>query len=628
MRLRPITGRGSWRPQTTRPASAGCSTSRASCAPTTPLPAKLERIAAAVASSLGFGAVAISLHRPAWDDFEVVALHGLELPAALELPLPQRRRADARDPRGRPGGLAGGPRGARRVRRARRAGDRVGPGGGRRGAAQRGARADARRLLASRRPALRRLGARGGVRGRTRCARLRARDRRARRPRSADRYRPVAVAGIDLTHADLQLARPRSPRSTRIFDPAFEREGCYLLARDGRARARRLPSPPRTPRRGTATGRARGTGTGSSRPGARQTGRSRASSGWTTRTTGCSPSARVFRRCGCSRTRPQRRSPPPPATRRCARRRSCTARCSPRRPPGSSPSGSTAGSAPGTTPRGACSAIPDAEVIGHEPPWIRGEPSAPLPRALPRDRRARRASTRRSSTTAARTARSSTCARPPRPCTTPPAPSTGVIAVIEDITERTRAAADLERRNSELEALHATTLELLDRLDVGSTLERIVAQAGELLRLGQRLPLPRRPAGRTSSSLTIGRGFFSGHKGLAARRAARASAGGCGTRVRRWPSTTTATWRVERRALRRPGLPWPARASRSAAGDEVVGVLGVASEEQRRTFGEAELALLDASAVSPRSRSRTRGLYEDSGRARSSTARSSRARAT
>jgi GAF domain-containing protein len=46
----------------------------------------------------------------------------------------------------------------------------------------------------------------------------------------ADRYRPQAAAGIDLAGVDLGLDAPiASLRS--LFDPAFEIEGCYLLPR-------------------------------------------------------------------------------------------------------------------------------------------------------------------------------------------------------------------------------------------------------------------------------------------------------------------------------------------------------------------------------------------------------------
>ena len=167
---------------------------------------------------------------------------------------------------------------------------------------------------------------------------------------------------------------------------------------------------------------------------------------------------------------------------------------------------------------------------------------------------------------------------------------TGVIAVIEDITERTLAAADLERRNSELEALHATTLELLDRLDVGSTLERIVAQAGELLGSdnGYLYLVDRKT---DELEVAIGRGLFAAHQGLRLGRGE-----GLGGRV--WDTGATlavddySTWRASDERYANLGFHAVAGVP-LRSGDEVVGVLGVAYQEQQRTFGEAELALLE-----------------------------------
>ena len=40
------------------------------------LPALLQLVARTISETLGFGTVAVSLYRPAWDDFEVTAVHG------------------------------------------------------------------------------------------------------------------------------------------------------------------------------------------------------------------------------------------------------------------------------------------------------------------------------------------------------------------------------------------------------------------------------------------------------------------------------------------------------------------------------------------------------------------------
>jgi PAS domain S-box-containing protein len=54
--------------------------------------------------------------------------------------------------------------------------------------------------------------------------------------RDADRYRPVAGTGIDLTASNVQLSVPIATLD-RFFDPEFEVEGCYLADRE-RALAR------------------------------------------------------------------------------------------------------------------------------------------------------------------------------------------------------------------------------------------------------------------------------------------------------------------------------------------------------------------------------------------------------
>src|SRR5438874_13725770 len=56
----------------------------------------LESLAGTISESLGFGTVVINLYRPAWDDFEVTAVHGSE--AAREMLLGERRTRDAWSP--------------------------------------------------------------------------------------------------------------------------------------------------------------------------------------------------------------------------------------------------------------------------------------------------------------------------------------------------------------------------------------------------------------------------------------------------------------------------------------------------------------------------------------------------
>lgn len=156
-----------------------------------------------------------------------------------------------------------------------------------------------------------------------------------------------------------------------------------------------------------------------------------------------------------------------------------------------------------------------------------------------------------------------------------------------------RAAADLEtltQRNSELAALHRTTLGLLDRLDLNDLLEAIVDSARSLLGT---------PHGylylvddeSESLRLRVRLGFFERSTGVAMRR-------GEGLAGRVWE--TTRSLAIE------DYMKWPGRLVEFAAqqpravlgvplvtGGEVRGVLGLAYEETGRTFGPSDVALLE-----------------------------------
>jgi len=58
---------------------------------------------------------------------------------------------------------------------------------------------------------------------------------------------------------------------------------------------------------------------------------------------------------------------------------------------------------------------------------------------------------------------------------------TGVIEYVRNITQRKRAEEQLHRQNEYLAALHATTLELMNRLELTDLLENIVTRAAQLL---------------------------------------------------------------------------------------------------------------------------------------------------
>lgn len=59
--------------------------------------------------------------------------------------------------------------------------------------------------------------------------------------------------------------------------------------------------------------------------------------------------------------------------------------------------------------------------------------------------------------------------------------SKAILAVARDLSERTRAEAQLHRQNEYLKALHETTLGLISRLDVSNLLQTIVTRAGYLV---------------------------------------------------------------------------------------------------------------------------------------------------
>ena len=149
---------------------------------------------------------------------------------------------------------------------------------------------------------------------------------------------------------------------------------------------------------------------------------------------------------------------------------------------------------------------------------------------------------------------------------------------------------DLARQNAELQALHETTLELIERLDTPSVLEAIVTRAGHLLGT---------PSGyvylvdeeRDVLVAAVTLGIFEGYGAVPLRRGQ-----GLGGRV----------WAEQRTIAVEDYSAWPdrivdyERAGFHAiagvplvAGAEVVGVLGIGFEDPTRRFGTQELALLN-----------------------------------
>jgi two-component system cell cycle sensor histidine kinase/response regulator CckA len=404
--------------------------------------------------------------------------------------------------------------------------------------------------------------------------------------RDSDRYRPVAAAGIELTDPHLQLDVPIATLD-RIFDPRFEREGCCLLEHeDGVALLGVAPTSYESSRNGR---------------GPRAWNRH-----WLAvplRDADGSVAGFIWADDPTDRLIPE--GPRLQGLRTLANQAAtvldAVGRFEALRAAEELQSTMLAATPIGTIFLGLDGRVrswndaarrmfgfTDAEVIGREPAWIEDEQREDF-------RRRFRALVEGGEVEAAvytdqhadgTVLRVRTTSAPVHDSTGAP---TGVIAAIEDITEQERAATDLERRNSELEALNATTLNLLDGLDIGSTLETIVSRAGELVGTSSGyLYLVDEDADELV--VAIARGAFEGNAGVRQRRGE-----GFGAQI----------WETGEPLAVEDYASWPGRLERHVGlgfraiagvplwhGLKVVGVLGVAYDEPERTFGETELALL------------------------------------
>jgi len=165
---------------------------------------------------------------------------------------------------------------------------------------------------------------------------------------------------------------------------------------------------------------------------------------------------------------------------------------------------------------------------------------------------------------------------------------------IRDITERKRAEEQLRRQNEYLIALHDTTLQLMNRLEVDSVLEAIVARAAALINTPHGFIRLIKP-GDVETLQRVGIGIYSAF----ANSRIKVSEGLVGRVLqtgqllmvddyRTWPDR----------------LPDPARDIFHAvigvplkSGTEVIGVLGLAHLEEGRTFGNNEIELLNRFAA-------------------------------
>jgi two-component system cell cycle sensor histidine kinase/response regulator CckA len=605
------------------------------------LPSKLARIADAIAESLRFGTVAIHLYRPAWDDFEVAAVHGSA--ATREALLGGAEGWEFWQPlldtRWERGGAYLIPDGElpelppSEDPDAWRSGDvLIVP--------LRAADGHVLGILAvdepvsARRPTDEKLELLVGVAAHaaqaieaTQDAELSARYRRAQEQllavssqltgtgsvhsvlqavcdaardalgfelvaialaaRDVDRYLPAAAAGIDVAHADLQFDRPIASIDA-IFDPRFEHEGCYLLQRD---EGLELLGVAPTSYKSSRNGR-----------GPRAWNRHWLVVPW--HDEDGSVAGFIWADDPTDRLIPERTLLQGLRTlaNQAATAIDAAGRFEALQSANELHSAMLAATPIGTICLGLDGRVlswndaarrmfgfADADVIGRTPPWIPTNQHSDFERrfrelvesgevqeAVYSDQHRDGTSIRVRTTSA--------------PVRDSAGAVTSVIAAIEDITELERGAADLARRNAELEALHTTTLDLLDRHDVDATLETIVADAGDLLAVDNGYLYLVDPDS-DELVLTIGRGFFAEYEGTRLQR----GNGLCG---RVWETGEPLTvddygaWSGRAERFDGTGFDGSAAGVPLRSGTDVVGVLGVTSDEPGRTFGEAELTLL------------------------------------
>ncbi len=163
------------------------------------------------------------------------------------------------------------------------------------------------------------------------------------------------------------------------------------------------------------------------------------------------------------------------------------------------------------------------------------------------------------------------------------------IAQVQDITERKRFEEALRRQNEYLNALHETTLALMNRLELADLLEAIVTRAGALVNTPHGYIYLAEPGG-TELKMRVGVGAFGKHIGY------RMKPGEC-VPGRVWGSGQPLlvddyrTWQGNSPPFDQDGFRAVAGVPLKS-GTEVVGVLGLAHLEEGRTFGNDELTLL------------------------------------
>ncbi|MDQ3706242.1 MAG: response regulator [Chloroflexota bacterium] len=164
-----------------------------------------------------------------------------------------------------------------------------------------------------------------------------------------------------------------------------------------------------------------------------------------------------------------------------------------------------------------------------------------------------------------------------------------------DITDRKRVEEALQQQNQYLAALHATTLGLIGRLDLGDLLQDIIARAAQLLGTPHGFLFLREP-GEEEIEQKVGIGLFADR---------------IGRRLRRGEGASGQVWSSGKPLVvadydawpdRAPDIPEGMIASVAAvplmSGDEMVGTLGMAyGTDSERRFGDAEVEFLSRFAA-------------------------------
>ena len=166
-----------------------------------------------------------------------------------------------------------------------------------------------------------------------------------------------------------------------------------------------------------------------------------------------------------------------------------------------------------------------------------------------------------------------------------------VVTSLIDVTARKQAEEALRRQNGLLEALHETSLALMNRLNLNDLLEAIVTRAAALAGTDHGYVYLVEPGSADTLVAVAGVGLFKDRRGTIIH-SGEGVAGVVWQTGRAVTVENYQTWRHRLRGLAREKL-------RSAigvplkSGDEIVGVIGLAHIKAGPVFGSAELELMD-----------------------------------